>query len=320
MADNTTTGANGWSSDTYGPFGAAATAGKILKFTEQEMRSALGFAYAQASAGYQILQSPGYSAVNQGLAARSGALSALLAQRGLSGPEDVFEGKYGFYRLYLGGKYDPAKALARLGEEYEGSHLSFKAYPCCLFTHGPVEAVKEILRTHAAQKDSFSRLIVRTNRSAHNLCCEPLPEKRRPSSRRSAMFSIPYVLGNYLVKGRVLFEDFQEDKIGDPRVLQMASKVDPEIDPVLDRVGTASSPSIVEVVLSDGRKYSARIDHIKGHPQNPMEFDECAAKFKQCAAYSARAISGRQLEECIAMIKHLEEVEDVRSILKGLIG
>ena len=320
MADNTTTGANGWSSDTYGPFGAAVTAGKILKLTEKEMNSALGFAYAQAAAGYQILQSPGYSAVNQGLAARSGVLSVLLAQKGMNGPEDVFEGKYGFYRLYLGGNYNSGRALARLGEEFEGSNLSLKAYPCCLFTHGPVEAFKEILRRNTVGKDSISQLIVKTNRSAYNLCCEPLPEKYRPSSRRSAMFSIPYVLGNYLVKGRVFFEDFLEENIGDQRVLEMASRVIPQIDPVLDGLGTAASPTVVEVVLSDGKKYSARLDYIKGHPQNPMDFAECAAKFKQCAAFSARTISDEKLEEVIDLVNHLEGVEDVRSIVERLIG
>jgi 2-methylcitrate dehydratase PrpD len=207
-----------------------------------------------------------------------------------------------------------------LGEEFEGSHLSLKAYPCCLFTHGPVEAVKDVLRRNAVEKDSISQLIVKTNRSAYNLCCEPLPEKYRPSSRRSAMFSIPWVLGNYLVKGRVFFEDFLEENIGDQRVLEMASKIVPQIDPVLEGLGTAASPTIVEVLLSSGKKYSARIDYIKGHPQNPMDFAECAAKFKQCAAHSVRPISEDRLEEVIDLVKHLEEVEDVRTIVGRLIS
>jgi 2-methylcitrate dehydratase PrpD len=134
------------------------------------------------------------------------------------------------------------------------------------------------------------------------------------------MFSIPYVLGNYLVKGRVLFEDFLEENIGDKRVLEMAAKVIPQIDPVLDGLGTAASPTIVEVVLSDGKKYSARLDYIKGHPQNPMDFAECAAKFKQCAASSARTISDEKLEEVIDLVNHLEEVEDVRTIVGRLIS
>lgn len=319
MADNKTAGLNGWSSDTYGPFGAAVTAGKLLKLTKMELGNALGFAYAQAAAGYQIFQSPGYSPINQGFAARSGALSALLAQKGLNGPADVFEGKYGFYRLYLGEDYSPQKALARLGEEFEGTRLSLKAYPCCLFTHGPVEAVKEILQRNGVDKGSISRVTVKTNRSAFKLCGEPLPEKQRPTSRRGAMFSIPYVVGNYIVKGKVFFEDFLEENIRDEKVLAMAAKVIPEIEPIIDELGISASPSIVEVLLSDGKKYSERLDYIKGHPENPMDFHECADKFRQCALNSARMIAKEKLEGLIESINHLEEVDDMRSIVGKLV-
>jgi len=319
MADNKTAGLNGWSSDTYGPFSAAVTAGKILKLTEKEMVNALGFAYAQAAAGFQIYQSPGYSAINQGLAARDGALSVLLAQKEMIGPADVLEGRYGFYHLYLNGDYNPSRALDKLGEEFEGSNLCIKAYPCCLFTHGPVETVKKIMQKNHIEKDSISQLIVKTNRSEYNLCCEPLLEKKRPTSRRSAMFSIPYVLGNYLVRERIVFEDFLEENIRDEKVLEMTSKIIPQIDPALDQLETSVSPTIVEVLISNGKRYSERVDYIKGHRRNPMDFEECVVKFKQCAAYSARAISNEKLEEVIELINHLEEVEDMRSIVEKLI-
>jgi 2-methylcitrate dehydratase PrpD len=320
MADNKTAGLNGWSSDTYNPFGAAFTAGRLLRLNGKEMSDALGFAYAQAAGGYQIFQEPGYSAVYQGLGARAGAFAALLAQKGMSGPADSLEGKYGLYHLYLQGDYDPRKALARLGEEFQGEKLTLKAYPCCLFTHGPVETLKEVLQKNQIQPGAISQVIVKTNRSAYNLCCEPRPERYRPSSRRSAMFSIPYALGSYLVKGRVFFEEFLEENIRDEKVLEMASKVTPQIDPILDELGISASPTMVEVVLSSGQKYSARVDYIKGHPQNPMDFEGCVAKFKQCATYSARPISDETLEGVIDLVNHLEGIEDVRSIVGRLIG
>ncbi len=76
---------------------------------------------------------------------------------------------------------------------------------------------------------------------------------------------------------------------------------------------------IIEVLLTDGKRYSEKLDYIKGHPQNPMDFDECVAKFRHCAAYSERAVSRGKLEEVIALIDHLETVEDLRSIIEKLI-
>jgi len=133
------------------------------------------------------------------------------------------------------------------------------------------------------------------------------------------MFSIPYVLGNYLVRERIVFEDFLEENIRDEKVLEMTSKIIPQIDPALDQLETSVSPTIVEVLISNGKRYSERVDYIKGHRRNPMDFEECVVKFKQCAAYSARAISNEKLEEVIELINHLEEVEDMRSIVEKLI-
>lgn len=316
LADDKTAGLNGWSSDTYNPFGAAFTAGRLLKLSAKEMEGALGLAYAQAAGGYQIFAPPGYIAVHQGLGARAGVMACLLAQRGIMGPDDSFEGRFGFYPLYLRGDYHPSKALAGLGKDFESAQLVFKAYPCCLFTHGPVEALKEILRANNIDSGSIDHIIVKTNRSAFNLCCEPLAEKRRPPTRRSAMFSIPYILANYLVKRKVLFEDFED--LAEPAVLQLVSRIRPEVDPALDMLGVSAAPTVVEIVLAGGEKLSARVDYIKGHPKNPVDFAGCVAKFRQCASYSARHLTDRQLEEVIGSIDHLEDVEDVRSIVGEL--
>jgi 2-methylcitrate dehydratase PrpD len=313
MADNKTAGLNGWSSDTYNPFGATFTAGRLLKLSAKEMEGALGLAYAQAAGGYQIFEPPGYTALHQGLGARAGAMAGLLAQRGMMGPYDSFEGRFGFYPQYLQGDYSPLKALAHLGKDFEGARLAFKAYPCCLFTHGPVETAKKILRDNPIEISGIDHITVKTNRSAINLCCEPLAEKRQPPTRRSAMFSIPYVLANYLVKRKVWFEDFENPV--DPEVLQMASRIYPEIDLALDGLGDSAAPTVMEIVLASGEKLSARVDYIKGHPKNPMDYAECVAKFKQCASYSAMPLTDRRLEEVIVLIDHLEDVEDVRSII-----
>jgi 2-methylcitrate dehydratase PrpD len=317
LADNKTAGLNGWSSDTYNPFGAAFTVGRLLKLSAEEMESALGLAYAQAAGGYQIFSPPGYTAVHQGLGARAGAMACLLARRGVAGPRDSFEGRFGFYPLYLQGDYDPSKALAKLGKDFEGARLAFKAYPCCLFTHGPVDTVKEILRQNSIDIGAIDHITVKTNRSAFNLCCEPLTEKRRPPTRRSAMFSIPYVLANYIVKRKVFFDDFENP--GDPAVLALAARIYPEVDPALEGAGVSAAPTVVDMVLANGENLSARVDYITGHPENPMDLEGCVAKFKQCASYSARPLTDRRLEEVVTLIEHLEDMEDVRSIVDRLV-
>ncbi len=85
------------------------------------------------------------------------------AARGVTGPRDVFEGRFGFFHLYDGGRSGraaPGEArqsdgaheyshdvLAReLGLRFEVENLSFKPYPCCRASHGVLGGLLEIMR------------------------------------------------------------------------------------------------------------------------------------------------------------------------------
>ena len=125
------------------------------------------------------------------------------------------------------------------------------------------------------------------------------------------------MLANYLAKRKVFFEDFENPV--DPAVLALAARIYPEVDSAVEGVGVSAAPTIVEMVLASGEKLSARVDYIKGHPENPMDLEGCVAKFKQCASYSARPLTDQRLAEVIGLIDHLEDTEDVRSIVDRLV-
>ena len=74
----------GWSSETFGPFGAAAVAGKILGLDEEMLLNAMGLALSQAASSLQCFIDGSLAIrLQQGLSARAGVVSTLLAQRGI---------------------------------------------------------------------------------------------------------------------------------------------------------------------------------------------------------------------------------------------
>jgi 2-methylcitrate dehydratase PrpD len=87
----------GWDySAMYGYFGAAATSSKILEFDEDNLLNALGIAYYQSS-GMRSSATKGYTtkAMGSGFAARGGVISALMAEKGITGTKEPLEGKWG---------------------------------------------------------------------------------------------------------------------------------------------------------------------------------------------------------------------------------
>ena len=83
----------------FGTFAATAIASKLFKFDALQVANAFGIAGSMASGSLQcLLNGSPMKRVHSGLAARNGVLSAVLTRKELPGPEDIFEGQYGFFK------------------------------------------------------------------------------------------------------------------------------------------------------------------------------------------------------------------------------
>jgi 2-methylcitrate dehydratase PrpD len=92
---------------TFGPFGAAVAAAKLLRLDVNAMEDALTCCTAQAAGTLQA-QATGSESERlvPGFAASYGVLAALMAQQGISGARDILEGRAGFYMCIAGLRED----------------------------------------------------------------------------------------------------------------------------------------------------------------------------------------------------------------------
>ena len=67
--------------------------------------------------------------------------------------------------------------------------------------------------------------------------------------------------------------------------------------------------------LRDGRKFEKRVDDLKGAPENPVSFEECAAKLRACATVAARSLADGKLEEAIDLVARIETLPDVTQLV-----
>ena len=114
---------------TSGGFGAAAAAGRLLGLDAAGIVAAFGLQYAQASGTMQPHVEGSFALPLQvGFNSRGAVTSAQLAGAGLTGPEDVFEGPFGYMRLFEG-EWDLGPVLEGLGRVWRVTELSHKPYP-----------------------------------------------------------------------------------------------------------------------------------------------------------------------------------------------
>ena len=128
------------STPTYGVFGAAAAAGRLLGLDAGQMVHALALA-ANMPGGLREYSEVGSEdfAFQAGFAAQNGVLAARLAQAGSRSTPTSLDGAAGFFRAYGEPGRDYAARLALgLGQQFVMLEVTYKPYPVCQFHRGIV--------------------------------------------------------------------------------------------------------------------------------------------------------------------------------------
>jgi len=308
--------AHGWhNTSVWGIFGATAACGKILKLNEEKLINAIGIAYSQASGTAQCMRDGALTKRMQpGFAAKAAVLSSLLAEKGYTGSRDSLEGESGLFRVYHGGKYDRTLLVAELGKYFEVCNLKFKAYPSCGLTHNAITAALELVNQYQIKPEDVDKITVAVGESVYSMVCLPLETKQRPPVIVHAQFSLPYSVARAFVYRKVCLNDFTPDAIRDPAVLEISRKIEPKLVPELTRQKGFDSV-ILEVQTLGGKKYSKRVDVLKGSLDDPITNEELAEKFKDCASHSVKPIKKQNIDKAAELILNIDTVDDIRDVV-----
>jgi 2-methylcitrate dehydratase PrpD len=301
-------------SSTAAYFGSTVAAGRLLGLDEDRLLHAMGIAYSQCAGSYQCLVDGGLvKRMQPAFAARAAIMSSILAQRGITGARNIFEGQFGFFPIYYDGKYDRKKVIKELGTEFEGKNLSIKLYPCCRYVHGCVDATLSLVQQNDIRPDDVAEVVAHVTQATYDFVGKPF--EIRVSPQVDAQFSLPYTISVAIVRRDVFIDDFFEEKIKeDTQVLQFTKKVRVIVDQ--EPIAKGLTPCVVDIKTKDGKVYSERVEILRGDPRKPVGMEDIAQKFRKCAAFSAKPISKENIEEIIRIVSNLETVSDVGEVVR----
>ena len=300
----------GWHlTGTCGTFGAAAAAGKLLHLSVQGMASALGMAGTQ-SAGLWAFTADGSESkrFHPGRSSQSGILAVLLAQRGYRGPTQILEAKDGGFCQATSDGFNLDRLTAKLGKKFEAEDVVLKPYSCCGSLHSTIDATRELAKVHKIESKDVKRVRVH-NSQVVNLQCG---FEYKPLGPLQAQMSMQYCTAIALLDGHVLVEQFKDEKLSEPQVLDLARKVEFVLDPEINAIYPEKFASKVEIVLKDGRSLWFRVDYPKGSPENPMSPDEVQEKFRSLA----RTVKDeKSVHSILKLYPDLEELKDLSKLI-----
>lgn len=304
----------GWNA-TYFPsaFGAAMAAGKLLRLREEEFMNAMGLAYAQTTGHYQA-QQEGVLGVRMqmGFGVRNGITAAQLAKLGVTGVKHFLTGKYGLYPLLFKGEPLDMEALTRdLGRRFSGTRLGFKAYPCGAVVHPVLDAVLSLVSEHSPSPESIEAVRV-YGTTRMRIMVEPREVRKNPKNHVDTEFSLPWAVACAIVDHKLSFSHFTDKALQDRRYVELARRVDADMDD--SRQGVYA-----EIQLKDGRVLRSKtVLAPKGHPDNPQSTEEMVARYRECVQYGPKPLPKEKTEQAKDLILRLQEVPDVSQVMRLL--
>jgi 2-methylcitrate dehydratase PrpD len=164
---------------------------------------------------------------------------------------------------------------------------------------GPIDAVLELVREHGIETQQVRKIEIAVLEAGWPIIAEPRDQKYNPQSVVEAQFSMPFGAAVAVICGAAGLDQFTLEQVRSPRVREMMQKVVLLKDPRLEEGYPREWPARARIQLEDGRQYERFVRYPKGDPENPLTWDEMAAKFRSLAGV---VLSPERCDEVIKQV------------------
>jgi 2-methylcitrate dehydratase PrpD len=299
--------ARGWHGPgIFGPFGAAAAVGSLLKFDADAMARAFALAGSQAAGTFAAWGTPTVK-FHQCRGALSGLLAALLAQQNFVATREFLTVKDGgLYNAYVnGGK--PELATDALGKRYELENISLRLWPSATLIQGLNTALFDLIGKHRIDPARVRKVRIGLSKGAFDMHGGFNTYK----AKFEALLSAHYTAAVILYDRALTLAQFEPARYDDPKLRGFAAE---KVETYAD-AGLTGSQAKVDVAMDDGATFSATCEHPLGAPENPLSRAQIEQKFR---SYAAGVLPETQIADVIKTVNRLEELGSVRKLMDVL--
>lgn len=285
---------------TCGTVGATMGIAAALGFDEEQMKSALSAAVTCAAGVLEMQEdNADYKPLNVGRAAMDAIAAAYLGKARFTPPHDAIGGKRGFLKVmtdepktqYLT-EFNEESPLAIMG-------IYMKTYAACRHTHPAIEAALVLRKEHGVQPKDIAAIEV----EAYKLAVAG-HDHTDILGISSAKMSLPFSVALALCTGNAGMEAYNEKHVTDETILALTKKVTVKENEELSAWVPKKRASILHITLTDGTRYTHRVDYPKGEPENPLTDQELREKF-----ISLATASGFTPEKCEDILQLIQQPE-----------
>jgi 2-methylcitrate dehydratase len=320
--------ARGFDHTVQGAYAVAAGISRILKLDRSKTANAIAisgtaFVALRVTRTGRLSQWKGLAYPN--LAACC-TRATLLARHGITGPLEVIEGEKGLMDAITGYFQIswPGQDLGCVGR------TTIKKYNAEIHSQTAIEAVLTLLRRYRFSSTDVERVEVETFDVAYNIIGGGEEgDKTTVFTKEQADHSLPYVIAVAILDGRVMPEQYEQERIRRSDVQALLGKVSVQSGTRFSERFPNEMPCRVKITLKDGRVLEQETNDYEGFFTRPMSWEMAIQKFNEIATPHASAaqrtaiahvidsleqVSVRELMQCLAALGHNSDASQVAGV------
>ena len=294
-----------WPSLLVAPFGAAATAGRLLGLAPDRMRQALALAIAHVPRQPGRFQGarPGRWLLF-GEAVRSGCMAALAAADGIDGDTELLNADW---LRSVGAELAAPEKLT--SDERLTSGLSIKPHASAKQALAAIHGLRVLMARHGLRAADIASLEVHVP-PAYAVMLDREPPR---TSRLSSLVNAPWQLALAAVQPELLDDVARAAWPENPQLAALAARVRVVADPALDAHYPDSFPARLLLVSAAGTRHELLVTHSPGDPELPFDAGQMLDKARRMLGDGAAV-------DAVRAVLDLHESPSAVRVLRGVFG
>jgi aconitate decarboxylase len=305
----------GWhSGPVFGTPAVAAAVANLFRLDPEQVEHSVALGATQ-SCGLMAAQFGAMSKrMHHGFAARNGLYGALLARRGYTGIENVFDLPWGGYLSVFGEGHNPdiSQLTSELGERWETERIVLKPYAAQGGLHAAIDIILDMCRDHDLQSEDVRSIEVDLSEPIYH---HSWWKAERPLAPIGAQMHIGYAAAVAILDRQVLAQQFSPARLDADDVWDLLAKVTANHRREFDDAGPIGrGQTEVRVTLGAGKQLSGS-QFAARSAMRPLENEEIVQKFMALTTGVIDSTRQGAIVERFATLDKCVDLTDLRWLL-----
>lgn len=303
---------HGWCDfSVLGTVAAAALAGILMGLDDAALGNAMAISASKA-AGIMANFGTATKPYHVAMAAEGGIQAAKLAQHGLTGSPEAFEGENGFFSSFTGTRFTSADVdwTHWLVEE---NGMVVKKYPCCFGALATIDVFGRMIRAYDLTAERIQHVEVLLDPYCNACMAYPTPQ-----NVLQAKFSLVFPMAE-LLYGGIHLEDWRDEQVQRPEYQDFYRKVTSYVPEKWTYQSVFQNcPVELTVTLTDGtvlRDAGEMYFCTEKCWDYMVSDDELREKFRSCTSHLTDV---SHADRCFDRVLTLDQSEDTAEVLAVL--